>query len=175
MLENGMRIGLKVSATGDVSWADILSERCSDDEAGRLTLVKSMPPRRMRKPAYTQSSGAHKDSASKNEGVSKAELKSVPEDVGVLLQRFRDAKHRSADGGILEHDSVTNYAAVIKNLYRHEHLHSLDELINLPEAGVRAIAKNVDANYKPNCQPPLPRGNDSRRAMLLFLAWYRDA
>ena len=156
MLENGMRIGLKVSATGDVSWADTLSERSSDDEAGRLTLVKSMPPTRMRK-------------------LGKADLKSVPEDVGVLLKRFRDAKHRSADGRILEHDSVTNYAAVIKNLYRHGHLHSLDELINLPEAGVLAIAKNVDANYAPNRQPPLPRGNDSRRAMLLFLAWYGDA
>jgi hypothetical protein len=35
MLEGGMRIGLKVSLTGDVSWARTLSDRCADVEADR--------------------------------------------------------------------------------------------------------------------------------------------
>jgi hypothetical protein len=91
-----------------------------------------------------------------------------------LLAPFKAANHTGAKGERLKDDSVQNYAGVINNLFKHEHLHSLDELINLSEADILGIAERVKANYFPNCNPPLPRGPDSRHAMRIFGAWYRE-
>ena len=111
------------------------------------------------------------DCGGKRAGGRSTECSAVPGDVDTLLGPFKVAQHRSDNGDLLKQVTVRNFASTIRALYKHGHLHSLNELIHANEEHILAIAKSVDAKYIANSMPPLPRGGDARRAMTLFCTW----